>query len=143
MLNPGCDLDLDWVLGSRANRSAIERRAATLTGRRTVKQAWQIGWLAHGVTGLDLTTPSGDDTPGTVRRLAAKAVQPVRREILVAHDLPLDLHCGAVCVYHNLVPVAVVMALIGSMLGSFVGLTVAEILVRLTATCMLYGLDAR
>ena len=107
MLNPGCDLDLDWVLSARANRSAIERRAATLTGRRTVKKDWQVGWLAHAVTCIDLTTLAGDDTPGTVRRLASKACSPVRESILKAHSLPLDLHCGAVCVYHNLVPVAV------------------------------------
>ena len=107
MLNPGCDLDLDWVLSTRTNRSAIERRAATLGGRRTVKKEWQIAWLAHAVQVIDLTTLAGDDTPGTVRRLAAKAVSPVRRDVLAAHGLPLELHCGAVCVYHNLIPVAV------------------------------------
>ncbi len=107
MLNPGCDLDLDWVLSARANRSAIERRAAALSGRRTVKKEWQVAWLARAVQVIDLTTLAGDDTAGTVRRLAAKACSPVRRDILEAHGLPLDLHCGAVCVYHNLVAVAV------------------------------------
>ncbi len=106
MLNPGCELDLDWVLSTRTNRSAIERRAVSLTGRRTVKKTWQVGWHAHAVTCLDLTTLAGDDTPGTVRRLAAKARHPVRDEILAAHGLPEDLHCAAVCIYHNQVPVA-------------------------------------
>ena len=78
MLNPGGDLDLDWVLATRINRSAVERRTRTLTGRRTVKKSWQIGWLAHAIRCIDLTTLSGDDTPGTVRRLAAKARMPVR-----------------------------------------------------------------
>jgi deoxyribose-phosphate aldolase len=107
LLNPGCDLDLDWVLSARVNRSATERRAATSTGRRTVKKAWQIGWLAHAISVIDLTTLAGDDTTGTVRRLAAKAMRPLRLDILEAHGLPLDLHCAAVCVYHNLVPIAV------------------------------------
>ena len=107
MLNPGCALDLDWVLATRANRPAIERRAATVTRRRSVKKSRQIEWMAHAISCIDLTTLAGDDTPGKVRRLAAKARQPVRREILAAHDLPTDLSCAAVCVYHNLVPVAV------------------------------------
>ncbi len=107
MLNPGGELDLDWVLSTRINLSAIERRAKSLSGRRSVKKAWQIGWLAHAVQCIDLTTLSGDDTPGTVKRLAAKARNPVRQDILEAHGLPLDLHCGAVCVYHNLIETAV------------------------------------
>ena len=107
MLNPGCDFDLDPVLSVRANKSAIERRAKTHLGRRTVKKEWQIAWLAHAVQVIDLTTLAGDDTPGTVRRLAAKAHSPVRLDILEAHGMPSDLHCAAVCVYHNLLPVAV------------------------------------
>ncbi|MBC8262492.1 MAG: deoxyribose-phosphate aldolase [Planctomycetia bacterium] len=107
LLNPGGDLDIDWVLSTRINRSAVERRAKTLTGRRSVKKGWQIGWLAHAIRCIDLTTLSGDDTPGTVKRLAAKAMRPVRRDILEAHGLPQDLHCGAICVYHNLIETAV------------------------------------
>ena len=106
--NPGTPLDLDWVYGARINRSAVERRAATLVTRRTVKKEWQAAWLLRAVTCLDLTTLSGDDTPGNVRRLCAKARQPVRQDILQglgAQDL--DIKVGAVCVYHNLVPVAV------------------------------------
>jgi deoxyribose-phosphate aldolase len=106
--NPGTPLDLDWVYGARINRSAVERRAATLVTRRTVKKEWQAAWLLRAVTCLDLTTLSGDDTPGNVRRLCAKARQPVRHDILEglgAQDL--DIKVGAVCVYHNLVQVAV------------------------------------
>ena len=106
MLNPGGDLDLDWVLSTRINRSAVERRTRTLTGRRTVKKSWQISWLAHAIGCIDLTTLSGDDTPGTVRRLAAKARKPVRNDILEAHGLPTDIHCASVCVYHNLIATA-------------------------------------
>ena len=107
MLNPGGELDLDWVLSTRINRSAIERRAKSLSGRRSVKKNWQIGWLAHAIRCIDLTTLSGDDTPGTVKRLASKAKNPVRRDILEAHGLPFDLHCAAVCVYHNLIETAI------------------------------------
>src|SRR4029077_7103511 len=75
--NPGMPLDLDWVHEARfTNRSATERRAATLPARRTVKKTWQAAWLLRAVTCLDLTTLQGDDTPGNVRRLCAKAREP-------------------------------------------------------------------
>lgn len=104
--NPGMPLDMGWVNGVHINRSAIERRAATLPTRRTVKKEWQAAWLLRAITCLDLTTLSGDDTPGNVERLCAKARQPVRRELLDALGVA-DVQVGAVCVYHNLVPVAV------------------------------------
>ena len=80
--NPGIPLDLDWVYGARINRSAVERRAATLVTRRTVKKEWQAAWLLRAITCIDLTTLSGDDTPGNVRRLCAKARSPSRRTSL-------------------------------------------------------------
>jgi deoxyribose-phosphate aldolase len=106
--NPGIPLDLDWVEAVRVNRSAVERRAATLPGRRTVKKEWQAAWLLRAITLMDLTTLSGDDTPGTVRRLCAKARHPVRADLLEtlgAAELPI--RCAAVCVYHALVETAV------------------------------------
>jgi deoxyribose-phosphate aldolase len=104
--NPGGALDLGWIDAARANRSAIERRAATLPGRRTVKQDWQLAWLLRAVQCIDLTTLSGDDTPGRVQRLCAKARRPVRDDLLAALGVS-DLHVGAVCVYHDYVGVAV------------------------------------
>ncbi|PWK59292.1 deoxyribose-phosphate aldolase [Roseicyclus mahoneyensis] len=104
--NPGLPLDLDWVARVQANTSAIERRAATLPGRRTVKKAYQAAWLARAVTCIDLTTLAGDDTAGRVRRLCAKARQPVRADLLSALGLPA-ITTGAVCVYHEMVEVAV------------------------------------
>jgi len=106
--NPGMPLDLDWVEAVRVNRSAVERRASTLTTRRTVKKQWQAAWLLRAITLMDLTTLAGDDTPGNVRRLCAKARQPVRPDLLEglgASHLPI--HTAAVCVYHELVPFAV------------------------------------
>jgi len=104
--NPGMGLDLDWALSIQANTSAIERRAATLPGRRTVKKAYQAAWLARAITLIDLTTLSGDDTEGRVRRLCAKARQPAQPKLLDALGLP-QLTIGAVCVYHDMVPTAV------------------------------------
>jgi deoxyribose-phosphate aldolase len=112
--NPGTPLDRSWVAGARVNKSAVERRAATLPGRRTVKQDWQAAWLLRAITTIDLTTLSGDDTPATVRRLCAKARQPVRQDMLDALGVGgIGLTVGAVCVYHNLVACAV-EALAGS-----------------------------
>jgi deoxyribose-phosphate aldolase len=106
--NPGIPLDLDRVRQVHVNRSAVERRAATLSTRRTVKKEWQAAWLLRAITCIDLTTLSGDDTPGNVQRLCAKARQPVRQELLEALGVGnLHLKVGAVCVYHALVPVAV------------------------------------
>ena len=103
--NPGCAFDADWVASVRVNRSAVERRAATLPKRRTVKKEWQAAWLLRAVRLIDLTTLSGDDTPGTVRRLCAKARQPVREDLLRALGVPPgSIHVGAVCVYHAMVP---------------------------------------
>jgi deoxyribose-phosphate aldolase len=106
--NPGTPLDLDWVMGAHVNRSAVERRVATLPGRRTVKKDWQAAWLLRAVTCIDLTTLSGDDTPGRVRRLCAKARHPIRTDMLErlgAQDEKITV--GAVCVYPSRVKDAV------------------------------------
>ncbi|MCC7195337.1 MAG: deoxyribose-phosphate aldolase [Gemmatimonadaceae bacterium] len=106
--NPGASLDLDRVLSLRINRSAVERRAATIPTRRTVKKQWQAAWLLRAITLMDLTTLSGDDTPGTVRRLCAKARHPLRDDLVRALGAErLGITCGAVCVYHAMVPTAV------------------------------------
>lgn len=105
--NPGIALELDWVREVRVNRSAVERRAATLPKRRTVKKDWQVAWMLKAVTCIDLTTLSGDDTPGRVRRLCAKARQPVRPEVLAGFGVsPDEIKVAAVCVYHAFVETA-------------------------------------
>ena len=104
--NPGTDFDLDWALSLSANTSAIERRCATLPGRRSVKKDYQAAWLLKAISLIDLTTLSGDDTEARVRRLCAKARQPVEAGLLSA--LGMDgLTTGAVCVYHEMIPAAV------------------------------------
>src|SRR5437867_1207107 len=112
--NPGTALDLDLVRALRVNRSAVERRAATIPTRRTVKKEWQAAWLLRAVTCVDLTTLQSDDTPTNVLRLCAKAKQPVRRDLLEALGATeLGIVVAAVCVYHRYVPTAVA-ALAGS-----------------------------
>ncbi len=104
--NPGMELDLDWVHAAQANTSAIERRAATLPGRRSVKKDYQAAWLLKAITCIDLTTLAGDDTAGRVHRLCAKARQPVRQDLLDALGMR-PITTGAVCVYHDMVATAV------------------------------------
>jgi deoxyribose-phosphate aldolase len=106
--NPGTFLDLDWVYDARVNRSAVERRTGTLPGRRSIKKDWQAAWLLRAVTCIDLTTLAGDDTPGRVRRLCAKAKQPLRPDMLNALGVADQaITVGAVCVYPNRVRDAV------------------------------------
>ena len=106
--NPGYPLDLDWVERIRMNRSALERRAATIGTRRTVKKDWQAAWLLKAITLMDLTTLNSDDTPGRVERLCAKARHPVRDDILAGLGATeLNIKPAAVCVYHSFVKTAV------------------------------------
>lgn len=103
--NPGIPLDLGWVEQSPVNLSAVERRVATMTKRRSIKKEWQVAWLLRAITCIDLTTLAGDDTPSNVKRLCAKARNPLRQDIIDALDIQ-DLHIqtGAVCVYHMRIP---------------------------------------
>lgn len=106
--NPGVPLDLDRVMGAHVNKSAVERRVATLPLRRTVKKDWQAAWLLRAVTCIDLTTLAGDDTPGRVKRLCAKAKNPIRPDMLERMGLDGEkITVGAVCVYPNRVADAV------------------------------------
>src|SRR5688572_24463291 len=112
--NEACALDLGWVRDVRVNLSAAERRVVTLPGRRTVKKDAQAAWLLKAVTCIDLTTLNGDDTASRVRRLCAKAKQPVREDILEKLGFAdRNIHTGAICVYHRFVGTAV-EALAGS-----------------------------
>jgi deoxyribose-phosphate aldolase len=104
--NAPMPLDLDWVAQVQANTSAIERRCASLPGRRSVKKDHQAAWLCKAISLIDLTTLSGDDTAGRVQRLCAKARQPVAPALLAALGMQ-GLTVGAVCVYHDMVAPAV------------------------------------
>ncbi len=98
--NPGIPLDLEWVASVQCNKSAIVRRAARIESSRTVKKQHQLAWLLRTVCVIDLTTLAGDDTPSNVKRLCAKAKNPIRREHLKAMGVDdLGITTGAVCVY--------------------------------------------
>ena len=106
--NPGISLNLDWLDSVQMNRSALERRCETLTKRRSIKKEWQAAWLLKSLRCMDLTTLSSDDTPDRVRRLCAKARQPLRLELIESLGLKtLKPRVGAVCVYHAYVETAV------------------------------------
>ena len=102
--NRGVPLNLDWVEDIRVNTSAVERRADSLTKRRTVKKDWQAAWLLRAISCMDLTTLSGDDTDQRVLRLCAKARQPVQQSLLKQLGLEnFPIKVAAVCVYHSFV----------------------------------------
>src|SRR5437868_11552759 len=102
--NRGVPLNLDWVEDVRVNTSAVERRAATLVTRRTVKKEWQVAWLLRAITCMDLTTLSGDDTDERVRRLCAKGRQPLQQELVKMLGIAeLNIQVAAICVYHTFV----------------------------------------
>jgi deoxyribose-phosphate aldolase len=101
-------LNSDWVDQVRINTSAVERRAATHVTRRSVKKDNQAAWLLRAIACMDLTTLSGDDTAERVRRLCAKARNPLQAHIVEGLGIQdLHLHVGAVCVYHAFVETAV------------------------------------
>ena len=104
--NKGIDLDLDWIASIQANTSAIERRASSIASRRSVKKQHQAAWLLQAVKCMDLTTLNGDDTTGRVKRLCAKAKNPISFKILENLDLD-NITVGAVCVYHDMIETAV------------------------------------
>jgi deoxyribose-phosphate aldolase len=119
--NQGAPLNPDWFEAVGVNASAVERRAATLTTRRSVKKEYQAAWLVRAIECIDLTTLAGDDTPERVRRLCAKARSPLSDDLLAAlglEDAPPTV--GAVCVYPTMVAAAV-----GALGGS--GIPVASV----------------
>jgi deoxyribose-phosphate aldolase len=105
--NSGIPLDLNWVQEVRVNTSAVERRTQSQVARRTVKKEWQAAWLLRAISGMDLTTLSGDDTDERVRRLCAKARQPLQPDLVQKLGIEeLDVKVAAVCVYHVFVETA-------------------------------------
>jgi deoxyribose-phosphate aldolase len=101
-------LDLGWINHIHVNRAAADRRAASLANRRGVKKEYQAAWLVKAIGLIDLTTLSGDDTPGRVERLCMKAMRPLRTDLVDALGLSdMQLTTGAVCVYHEMIAPAV------------------------------------
>lgn len=112
--NEGVPLDVAAFDAVQVNLSGVERRAATLPARRSVKKEYQAAWLVKALTCIDLTTLSGDDTPERVRRLCAKARRPLSDDLVEGLGLTAaPPKVGAVCVYPAMVPAAA-RALAGS-----------------------------
>ena len=105
--NRRISLNLDWIEEVRVNTSAVERRATTHSARRTVKKENQAAWLLRAIACMDLTTLSGDDSAERVKRLCAKARNPLQRPLVESLGIEeLELKVGAVCVYHAFVETA-------------------------------------
>jgi deoxyribose-phosphate aldolase len=86
----------------------VEQRSAGLA-TRSIKKASKLAAIDLAISMVDLTTLEGSDTPGKVRALAAKARRP-------DPDNPDTPHVAAVCIYPDMVGVAV-EALAGSDVG--------------------------
>ena len=105
--NRGVPLNLERVKQVSVNTSAVERRAQSHTARRTVKKEWQAAWELRAISCMDLTTLSGDDTDERVRRLCAKARQPLEHDLVKKLGIEdLGIKVAAVCVYHRFVETA-------------------------------------
>jgi deoxyribose-phosphate aldolase len=106
--NPGMKLDLGFLESMRnVNRSALERRIATMTKRRSIKADNQAAWLLRSISLMDLTTLNSNDTDDRVRRLCAKALNPLRPDIVKGLGLgDRKIRPAAVCVYHPFVATA-------------------------------------
>ncbi len=89
-----------WLHGlPGVDEVGADARAAALS-TRSIKAGSKAGALELAIRMVDLTTLEGADTHGTVKALCAKARRPD----------PDDASCpsvGAVCVYNDLVPVAI------------------------------------
>ena len=89
-----------WLHGlPGVDHVGADARAAGLGTRsiKTTSKAWAID---TAISMIDLTTLEGADTEGKVRSLCAKAMAPDPGD-------PATPHVAAVCVYNDLVPVAV------------------------------------
>src|SRR5436853_7234901 len=108
LANRGIPLNLEWLRQVSVNTSAVERRAQSHVARRTVKKEWQAAWHLRAISCMDLTTLSGDDTADRVRRLCAKARQPIQHQLAKSLGIEeLGIKVAAVCVYHKFVETAV------------------------------------
>jgi deoxyribose-phosphate aldolase len=94
-------LPLEMVdrIGGAVDQVGAEERAASLA-RRSIKKDSKLWALDLAIRCCDLTTLEGSDSPGKVRQLASKAMRPAPGDASIP---PV----AALCVYPNLVPIAV------------------------------------
>ena len=88
---------------------ATNERAGSFT-KRSIKKESKLDAIYTAISMVDLTTLEGMDTPGKVKQLCGKAINPVPPEIqeqMMKYDnfRPIP-KVGAVCVYPDMVPYA-------------------------------------
>jgi deoxyribose-phosphate aldolase len=83
----------------QVDQVAVEARAGELA-KRSIKREAKLFALELAIRCMDLTTLEGADTPGKVAALCSKAVRPDPTD----RQIP---SVAAVCVYPNLVPIAI------------------------------------
>jgi deoxyribose-phosphate aldolase len=88
----------DISVSPAIDQIGVEERIARLT-KRSIKNESKLDALKLTLSMMDLTTLDAKDTPGKVRQLCAKAIQPHA----AMPDLP---QVAAVCVYPNMVRIA-------------------------------------
>ncbi len=104
--NPGVSLDLAWINDLGLNFSAVDETASALVNRAALAKE-SIVPLLRAVAVMDLTTLADDDTDERVRRLCARARQPLPPDLIerLAPEAA-DLHTAAVCIYHPFIHTA-------------------------------------
>ena len=110
-------LHLDGLAG--VDGVGLEARAAALATRsiKTSSKAWALDTT---IKFIDLTTLEGADTPGKVQSLVAKALNPDPAD-------PTTPRVAAVCVYGDMVPVAVAALGSAHAAGGPTGINVAAV----------------
>lgn len=100
--------DIGLIQSIRVNRSAVEARSVELGTRRSFKVEAQVAAYLTAIRCIDLTTLAGDDTPGRVARLCAKALSPLEHDVVAALGIQgRPMTTAAVCVYPAQVKTAV------------------------------------
>lgn len=88
---------------------AADERAKSFT-TRSIKSESKLDALYLAVSMIDLTTLEGMDTPGKVKQLCGKAINPIPPEVqnqMMQFEKYRHIpHTGAICVYPSMVPIA-------------------------------------
>lgn len=104
--NSGMAIDLAWINSTRMNPSVVEQTAAALVNRAALTRE-SIAPLLRAISVLDLTTLADDDSDERVRRLCARARQPLPPDLVARlGSEAARLHAAAVCVYHPFIQTA-------------------------------------
>ena len=91
------------------DQMGVEERASSFT-KRSIKKESKLDALYLALSMLDLTTLEGADTPGKVKQLCGKAVNPLtaqyEKELEIYPNFRKIPSCAAICVYPEQVRLA-------------------------------------